>query len=92
MTWFFFEATNRELRTVPSGFGARRISNLTWTTQWAGKRVQAGDVLATVTFVGAAASEQLIAPPGCDGVVVRTFPLKVAIQAMQPSQPLLYLV
>jgi hypothetical protein len=92
MTWYFFEAQNRELRTHPAGFGATRISDITWTKDWVGQPVQAGDALAVVTFDGGAEPKVfLTAPPGCEGVVGRTFDIDPTAQAMMPSQLLLYL-
>lgn len=92
MTWYFFESQNRELRTCPSGFGAAPITDFTWNKDWTGQQVNPGDVLATVTFAGGVTPKVFVtAPPGCSGIVERTFDLDKANQASPPSQLLLYL-
>jgi hypothetical protein len=92
MTWFFFEQQNRELRTHPTGFGDARITDITWTKDWAGQPVQENDHLATVTWSGGAQPQlQLVAPLGCAGRVARTFDIDLMAQALLPSQLLLYL-
>jgi hypothetical protein len=93
MTWYFFEAQNRELRTCPAAFGNARIIDFTWETGLPGKVIAPGEKLATVTFDGGAQPQVfLVAPPGCAGTVGRTQDLDLPSQAMEPSQLLLYLV
>ena len=92
MSWYFFESQNRELRTSPSGFGTSRISDITWSKDWAGQPVKPGDTLATVTWAGGVSPQVfLVAPPGCEGTVGRTFDVDLGDQARSPSQILLYL-
>lgn len=92
MTWYFFEAQNRELRTHPAGLGTTRISDITWIQDWAGKAIKPGDALAVVTFEGGVEPKVFLsAPPECVGIVGRKFDIDLTAQAMLPSQLLLYL-
>ncbi len=92
MTWYFFEKQNRELRTFPPGLGSARISSIIWQDDWVGKTIQAGTVLALVSFAGGVDPQAfLVAPPGCDGTVTQTFDINLSVQT-SISQTLLTLV
>jgi|GEM_PF-6368134 len=92
MTWFFFEKQNRELRTIPSGFGSMRINNIAWAQDWTGVTIQPGTQLAVVSFAdGAQPQVYLTAPPGCQGLVGGVRDIEYPMQADAPSQLLLYL-